>query len=80
MNDVYQELIKWDTSKLFTIFSRDNGIHIQPSRVYDFIIPFLRGHKMENNWTRNEFDAYKQEWIEMMRSIKKKAIAREAKL
>lgn len=79
MNDVYAELGTWNTSKLFPIFSRDDGAHILPTRIYDFIVPFLRGHVMEHRWNANHFSEYKQEWVDMLRTIKKMAIEREAR-
>ena len=82
MNEVYQELIQWNTEKLYTSFSTDGGKTIKLSLVWQFVVDFIGKTEKgrSSRWPEaSEWDNNKEDWIQMMRQIKQQAIARELK-
>jgi len=81
MNEVYQELIQWNTEKLYTSFSMDGGGTIKLSTlVWQFVVDFICKTEKGRIWLHtSEWDNNKEDWIQMMRQIKQQAIARELK-
>lgn len=79
-NDLYEELIQWDTKKLYTILSRDGGKTFAKQRIVHFVYDFIIAKYGKDVVSEDEWEEINKEACAMMPNIKQKAIAIEMKI
>lgn len=80
MREVTEKLMKWDTKKLYTAFSRDGGKTFSMSLVSSFVYDFICVTHGKDTWSEDEWESNKERWAQLMRNIKQKAIESEMRI